>query len=572
MIGKLECPCCDNGEMRPLTEDEKIDLLIDMLVGEGDETKDYEGVEREQGVAPIVSECGKSHPQTHTTNESAKVESESVEVVAEDGSNSNDDGGLTSNDATTVATKAVSEPKPDGGSREDAVDKPKPLPFASAKTCPECGGLLEPLTEAEREAVIKEFETDEVDCPSESGKAAIEPPAAVSGDSVEEDKNKGKDCLDVDNDESVGADTGKLNFIERNGIFLADTRGLYDWDGTKETMPSDWIGNGYFVVTDETRVRSCGLSRQIITGCLVYGRSYHSVSYRDTGKTKLWPVIYRDRESAREVLKLHIQHHNRNGYYWQKLVDQDTVKREVGSLDIDEVLHRVIPIEDYEPRMKKAVLDELRYEALAIKREVDSGEAEEIPLEDFDRVPSSEEMARRQDAFLKEVSERKRRDPLRHRMSSGYEVGGREDDDAGTPLASTKMIADWSKVDWNEEALESDRLERQQLGLNRGWGRNEWETCTQNVRRTRAGLKTIKTNEKWLLSDWATGKFVKIENGDAILVPREDCTFFEKLSDANDVAIKIERKFWNPAYVRWRLHVVPYTESENDKENGTDKG
>lgn len=573
IFGKIDCPCCEGGEMRPLTEDEKIDLLIDMIVGdeseggESQEPKETKGEDerekrestREDAAVPAIAS------KVDEDGGDAEGERDEVEDKPEgDATDTNEEASpsIVPTDTTTSEGEGV-----EANASSVVI---KSTPFANAKTCPECGGTLEPLSEAEREALLNEFGVDEADCPSECEEAAVEPPAAVSGDSADEGHGNGAESKSVDDvlglvdgeskAEEPECDEGGslLRFEERDGISLADTRGLYNWDGKPETMPSDWKGKGYFVITFESLARSCGVSRSVVTGCVAYGKSYHTISYRNTGKTMLTPILYRDRESAREVLKLHIQRHKRNGYDWLKLVNPDTVRRCFGDIELYEVLHRVIPIEEYAPRRKGEVLKEIRAEVLGIRREVSSGKAERVRIEDVDELPSNEEMARRRDQFLKEVESRRSgvntyRTPLPSRASL--------DDDVGRSL-DTPMIADWSKVDWDAEERESNRLEMEVVGVS-GYRYNghSWEPYRPKARRSL---------ERWLLADWGSGKFVKIADGKALLVEKEECTYFEKLSDANGVALEIEREFWNPQYVGWRLHVVPYTEGEKDGKKGAD--
>ena len=580
IFGKIDCPCCECGEMRPLTEDEKIDLLIDMIVGdesEGGEPKETKGEDERE-------KCESTREDAAAPISASKVDEDGCDAEGErDEVEDKPEGDVT--DTKEEASPSIVPTDKTTSEGEDVEAKAsgvviKSTPFANAKTCPECGGMLEPLSEAEREALLEEFGIDEADCPSECEEAAVEPPMAVSGDSADEGHGNGSESKSVDdilglvdgesNAEEPECDEGGslLRFDERDGISLADTRGLYNWDGKPETMPSDWKGKGYFVITLESLARSCGVSRSVVTGCVAYGKSYHTISFRDTGKTMLTPILYRDRESAREVLKLHIQRHKRNGYDWQKLVNPDTVMRCCGDIELYEVLHRVIPIEEYAPRRKGEVLKEIRAEVLGIRREVRLGKAERVRIEDVDELPSSEEMARRRDQFLKGVESRRSgvntyRTPMPSRESL--------DDDVGRPL-DTPMIADWSKVDWDAEERESNRLELELDGVG-GYRYNgrSWESYRPNARRrSLACRKEVKTNERWLLADWGSGKFVKIANGKASLVEKEECTYFEKLSDANGVALEIEREFWNPQYVGWRLHVVPYTEGEKDGKKGAD--
>lgn len=81
--------------------------------------------------------------------------------------------------------------------------------------------------------------------------------------------------------------------------------------------------------------------------------------------------------------------------------------------------------------------------------------------------------------------------------------------------------------------------------------------AAERARLRSRGVATARETERWLLQDWETGKFVRVEGGTATLVDRDDCTFFERLADANGVAIGIERLFWRTEFARWRLHVVP---------------
>lgn len=175
--------------MRPLTEDEKIDLLIDMIVGdeseggESQEPKETKGEDerekrestREDAAVPAIAS------KVDEDGGDAEGERDEVEDKPEgDATDTNEEASpsIVPTDTTTSEGEGV-----EANASSVVI---KSTPFANAKTCPECGGTLEPLSEAEREALLNEFGVDEADCPSECEEAAVEPPVAVSGDSADE--------------------------------------------------------------------------------------------------------------------------------------------------------------------------------------------------------------------------------------------------------------------------------------------------------------------------------------------------------------------------------------------------
>lgn len=424
--------------------------------------------------------------------------------------------------------------------------------------CPCCEGELMPLGEEERKRLLTEFGADGIEQDSEADNVATDDASAKSVDIPK------------------GVVTGK-ELVFTDGY--AGTR-AFGWDGKIETMPKEWIGHGYYVVALYCLVKSHGKERLIVDGCVNQHQRYIQFY---SGKDAYRPTIYRTIEDARDAMRI----------VWDDIlslcgncrrVNENLV--EIVSQSDEKTGHKdceVMPVEEYHPIRRRDVLEEFRREHIAEMQA--KGRENAVAKSRAGAIRRGEEQAK----WRTEQQERKERsgcfddriddwlgDVKRAMVSDGRvntEAALRgsssyagDASDVGKP-ARSGIVEDWSKVDWDEEDRESRLLEE-------AVRENELDTPLMketkrrikdeliDIRRTRMGMATVKSIEKWLLQDWETYKYVRCENGRATLVEQKDSTYFERLQDANQVALDIERHFWEPEYVKWRLHVVPYKDDE----------
>ena len=408
--------------------------------------------------------------------------------------------------------------------------------------CPCCEGELMPLGEEERRRLLIEFGADDIEQADEAYNVATGETSAKPTDIPK------------------GVITGK-ELVFTDGY--ARTR-EFGWDGKTETMPKEWIGNGYYVIASYSLVKSHGKERLIVNGCVNRTRRYEKFCF---SKSAYSPTIYRTIEDARDAMRI----------LWDDVFSQfggarcfnenlvETVLQSDGKANRKEC--EVMPVEEYHPIRKMDVLEELRREYIAEMQA--KGKENAVAKYRAGAIRRGEEQAK----WRTEQQKRKEKswcfddkiDDWLGEFKSARVSGGRVDteaslrgscsddgdaSDVGKP-ARSGIVEDWSKVDWDEEDRESRLLEEAAR-----------ENELADVRRTQMGMATVKSTEKWLLQDWETYKYVRCENGRATLVEQKDSTYFERLQDANQVALDIERCFWKPEYVKWRLHVVPYKDDE----------
>lgn len=381
------------------------------------------------------------------------------------------------------------------------------------------------------------------------------------------------DFGDAESESSSDEDAGGLSFDDRGATATKAIR-EFGWDGRAETMPSEWKGRGYFVIATYGEVRRGQRRRVVMDGCIVtcFGRE-GKTSFR-SGKDALSPTLFEDVESARRAL--------RDAWDWTigrwggtRIASRDLIERKFWYSDGFVKAAEVIPVEGYRPVRRIDVLAELAEEALAEMGDAER-ERELRRREESSRLAAERARLRKmngggvvdrwRDGELAVSGERPVRTdsglPSMHGSEGPVAIPGDEESDCeGRPIPCG-IVQDWSKVDWDAEDRESglrDMETRPAYGSDayvrevRGRVREELE----DIRRASRGVATARETERWLLRDWETGKFVRVEGGTATLVDRDDCTFFERLADANGVAIGIERLFWRPEFARWRLHVVP---------------
>jgi len=378
----------------------------------------------------------------------------------------------------------------------------------------------------------------------------------------------------------AGVKTGiKLEFDGRGSALTKK----FGWDGKPDTMPSEWIGNGYYIVAVYHEVTRGAKKRVVQDGCVIYALRYDHTSFK-RGKEAFAPTIFKDIESAQIALK-NIWDRLISGWHGKKLVNKNLIERKSWKTDEYTKEIEIIPVEDFHPVRRCDVLEELRLEALA---EMSSEEQEKARKFREDAIKRADERARwreeqknkpqkpsfmeylREEQLKKDIA-RINRSADKPAKSTYVRVGTDRSScsfdalDKGKPVGN-EVVQDWSKVDWDAEDRESQLLEvSKESDFDTPWMREtkrKIKAELADIRRAKKGLATAKETEMWLLQDWDTYKFVKITDGDATLVDRDDCTFFEKLTDATNVALTIERLFWKPEYARWRLHVVPYNKGK----------
>lgn len=416
------------------------------------------------------------------------------------------------------------------------------FPVRYSLGCPCCEGELMPLGEEERKRLLAEFEADGIEQAGEADDVATGEASAKSVDSPK------------------GVVTGK-ELVFTDGY--AGTR-EFGWDGKTETMPKEWIGHGYYVIASYSLVKSHGKERLIVNGCMNRHRRMMRFA---SAKCAYSPTIYRTIEDARDAMRI----------LWDDLFTQWGNARRVNEDLVETVSQsdvkasrkevKVMPVEEYHPIRRMDVLEELKREYIA-----------EMPAKTKENTSAKSRVGaiRRDEEQAKWRKEQQKRKEKSWRFDDKIEdwlgefksarvSGGRvdtkatlrgscsDDGDASDVVEPVRsgIVEDWSKVDWDEEDRESRLLEEAAR-----------ENELADIRRTRMGMATVKSTEKWLLQDWETYKYVRCENGRATLVEQKDCTYFELLGDANRVALDIERHFWEPEYVKWRLHVVPYKDDE----------
>lgn len=387
---------------------------------------------------------------------------------------------------------------------------------------------------------------------------------SVTEDEMESDLDS--DGGDEEAESSSDEDAGGLSFDDRGATATKAIR-EFGWDGRAETMPSEWKGRGYFVIATYGEVRRGQRRRVVMDGCIVtcFGRE-GKTSFR-SGKDALSPTLFEDVEAARRAL--------RDAWDWTigrwdgtRIASRDLIERKFWYSDEFVKAAEVIPVEAYRPVRRMDVLAELAAEALA---EMGDAERERELRRRAESSRLAAERARLREKTGGGIADRWRDGEFavaggRIVLTDGSAMpmdipGDVESDCEGRPVPCG-IVQDWSKVDWDAEDRESDLRDmetRPAYGSDayvrevRGRVREELE----DIRRASRGVPTARETERWLLQDWETGKFVRVDGGTAKLVERDDCTFFERLADANGVAIGIERLFWRPEFARWRLHVVP---------------
>lgn len=392
------------------------------------------------------------------------------------------------------------------------------------------------------------------------------------GMEAETESGMDSDGGDEESESSSDDDAGGLEFDDRGATATKAIRD-FGWDGRAETMPGEWKGRGYFVIATYGEVRRGARRRVVMDGCVVtcFGRA-GKTSFR-SGRDAYSPTLFEDVEAARRAL--------RDAWDWTmgrwggtRIASRDLIERKPWYSDEFVKAAEVIPVESYHPVRRSDVLAELAEEALA-----EMGDAER-ERETRRRAEASRLSAER--ARLRKVNGGRVVDNWRAGMvisgepSEGSRLAPSEDfgpdgledvlcdvesDCEGRPVPCG-IVQDWSKVDWDEEARESDLrdMETRPASWSKAYVREVESRVRReldDVRRASRGVATARETERWLLQDWETGKFVRVDGGTATLVDRDDCTFFERLADANGVAIGIERLFWRPEFARWRLHVVP---------------
>lgn len=437
--------------------------------------------------------------------------------------------------------------------------------------CPCCGGELVGTEEADvrngkgegdREVVAADGLREQLDARDWE---------SVTEDEMESDLDSDGDDEEAEASPDDGA--GGLSFNDR-GATATKAIKEFGWDGREETMPSEWKGRGYFVIATYGEVRRGQRRRVVMDGCIVtcFGRE-GKTSFR-SGKDAYSPTLFKDVEAARRAL--------RDAWDWTigrwdgtRIASRDLIERRLWYSDEFVKAAEVIPVEAYRPVRRMDVLAELAEEALA---EMGDAERERELRRRAETSRLAAERARvrkmsgggiadrwRDGEFAVSGGRTVRTDsglPGVHGSAMPMDIpGDGESDCEGRPVPC-RIVQDWSKVDWDAEDRESDLRD---METRPAYGsdayvrevRSRVREELEDIRRASRGVATARETERWLLQDWETGKFVRVEGGTARLVERDDCTFFERLADANGVAIGIERLFWRPEFARWRLHVVP---------------
>lgn len=423
--------------------------------------------------------------------------------------------------------------------------------------CPCCEGELMPLGEEERKRLLAEFGADGIEQDSEADNVATGEASAKPTDIPK------------------GVITGK-ELVFTDGY--ARTR-EFGWDGKTETMPKEWIGCGYYVISSYSICKSHGKERLIVNGCV--NRNQRNIKFGFC-KDAYSPTIYRTIEDARDAMRI-LSRDVLSQFADVRFVNEDLAESVSRDGELSYKYVEVIPVEEYHPIRRRDVLEEFRREHIAemqAKGKEDAGAKSRAGA-----IRRGEEQAK----WRTELQERKERNGCfddriddwlggfkKARVSGGRVNTGAamlgncsndcDESDVEKPVRS-EIVEDWSNVDWDEEDRESRMLGEavRENEFDMPWMRAASRRIKDelaDIRRTRMGMATVKSTEKWLLQDWETYKYVRCENGRATLVEQKDSTYFERLQDANQVVLDIERRFWDPEYVKWRLHVVPYKDDE----------
>lgn len=321
-----------------------------------------------------------------------------------------------------------------------------------------------------------------------------------------------------------------------------------EWDGDPEHIPAEWKGR--WVVVENDGCLDCRHQlhvNPVETGYLKCGRGGRAVITMPFGsyKDNLRPGLFSTREAAERAVANTFLDGERS-HWWGVFVNRENpllTMRSVrdGWADGREKLcsypwFAVMRIEELRLRRKSDIrreIREIREKEMGLPKNPQSK-----PVQQFGSaaVPSRTEPAvgGHPKPGMTDYADYLIRQKENREKGILYTPYRREDEG--------KVVADWSKVDWEAERRESDRKERAYVA----------ETSR----------KPNAAQVWYVLKDWNSDGYLRVPNkskgeeGDAWLEPDiKNCTVFRSAEEASRVATAIERMFWKTAYAKMNLHV-----------------